>query len=176
MAGKKLELGRTGRVVADNVFRLRDAAGLNYTELSNRLAKYERDIPPLAVRRIEEGNRRVDVDDLVGLALALDVSPSTLLMAKSKTGDDSVAVTGADSGVEARRLWRWLVAKRPLIGDPDGAAVFEFLTRAVPGWLLGGAEDDRYDLVESGVEPYLTRSVRTYGSEEKIRERADGDD
>ncbi len=54
--------------------------------------------------------------------------------------------------------------------------MFEFLTRAVPGWLLGGAEDDRYDLVESGVEPYLTRSVRTYGSEEKIRERADGDD
>ena len=136
MAGKKLELGSTGRLVADNVARLRKTAGLNYTELSIRLAKHGRDIPPLAVRRIEGGNRRVDVDDLVGLALALEVSPSTLLLPKTETGDQSVAITGVDDSVEARRMWRWLLAEFPLTVD-TGEAVAGFLLRANPAWLIG---------------------------------------
>ena len=87
MAGRKLELGDTGAAVARNVSRLRKAIGLNYTDLSTRLANIGRDIPPLAVRRIEEGNRRVDVDDLVALAIALGVSPATLLMPAHEAAD-----------------------------------------------------------------------------------------
>lgn len=51
-----------------------------YAELSRKLAEMGREIPPLGLRRIETGERRVDVDDLVALALALDLSPLALLL------------------------------------------------------------------------------------------------
>lgn len=102
MAGKKLELGPTGRTVASNVARFREAARYNYTELSKELAKYGRDIPPLAVRRIEEGNRRIDVDDLVALALALNVSLLALLLPR----EDSALVPNGEV-FAAERIWNW---------------------------------------------------------------------
>lgn len=114
VAGRKLELGDTGAAVARNVSRLRKAIGLNYTDLSTRLANIGRDIPPLAVRRIEEGNRRVDVDDLVALAIALGVSPATLLMPAHEAADSPVSVTGAESLVTARSAWYWLAGQDPI--------------------------------------------------------------
>lgn len=120
MAGKKLELGPIGDVVAKNVTRYREAARFNYTELSNELSKHKRDISALGVRRIEEGNRRVDVDDLAALALALDVSPLALLLPRS----DSPIVPGGKI-VEAERIWSWAQGASPLSGNlhtPSGLA------------------------------------------------------
>jgi transcriptional regulator with XRE-family HTH domain len=72
-----MELGAVGQRVAHNV---REARGfMPYAELSRRLEVYGRGIPPLGLRRIEAGHRRVDVDDLVALADVLDVTPYTLL-------------------------------------------------------------------------------------------------
>lgn len=73
-----------------------------------RLAEIGRDIPPLGLRRIESGERRVDADDLMALAVALGVSPISLLMPASETGQDQVEATGVNARVEARQLWRWL--------------------------------------------------------------------
>lgn len=131
MAGKKLELDSTGRAVAANVAYLRGAIGLNYTELSMRLAKHNRDIPPLAVRRIEEGNRRVDVDDLTALALALEVSPTSLLMPDLETAGvaDPVIVTGLTDGIAAHSVWIWLSGSGPL----PGGRLLDFI-RAFPRW------------------------------------------
>jgi hypothetical protein len=50
-----------------------------------------RPIPPLGLRHLEAGNRRIDVDDLVVLADALDVSPLMLLL----PGDVAAAETQA---------------------------------------------------------------------------------
>lgn len=61
------------------VERLREAQRMPYTELSERLAALGRPIPVLGLRRIERGERRVDVDDLVALARALNVPPAVLL-------------------------------------------------------------------------------------------------
>jgi len=132
-------------------------------ELSARLEELQRPIPPLGIHRIETGKRRVDVDDLVGIALALGVSPVSLLMPTTDSPEDAVSVTGVEGTVNARRLWRWLVAEQPLI---EGAAdaVFGFLYRAIPGWLLG----DRVDLVESGLEPNVKRFVRRHSSDEPV--------
>lgn len=55
-------------------------AGLSYADLSRRLEELERPIPPLGLRHLETGARRIDVDDLVMLAIALEVPPMTLLL------------------------------------------------------------------------------------------------
>jgi transcriptional regulator with XRE-family HTH domain len=170
MAGKEPDIGTTARTVAANVKRLRGE--LNYTQLSERLQQVAGwSINAVGIRRIESGERRVTPDDLVALALALQVSPSTLLMPDTETADESVQATGIDVGVEAHQLWRWLVADAPLTGD-TAQAVFGFLLRSTPGWLFG----DQIDLIESGLGPSITHSVRTYGSEQILREHSDGDD
>lgn len=127
MAGKKLELGPIGAVVAKNVTRYREAARFNYTELSAELAKHKRDISPLGVRRVEEGNRRVDVDDLVALALALNVSPLALLLPRS---DSPVVPGGEVAGAE--RIWGWAQGVAPLAGGLDTAAGLAFLINSNP--------------------------------------------
>jgi transcriptional regulator with XRE-family HTH domain len=132
MAGKRIELGATGQTVADNVERFR--RGMTYTDLSKRLAAIGRDIPALALRRIEQGDRRVDADDLLALALALGVSPANLLM---PVGDetDLVSATGFPEDVAAQRLWAWLTAD-------DAAPQFNesrmmFIYRACLPWVAG---------------------------------------
>jgi hypothetical protein len=74
---RKIALGVFGLAVAANVRRFR--GDTSYAELSRRLAEIGRPIPPLGLRHLEAGSRRIDVDDLVALALALDVTPIALL-------------------------------------------------------------------------------------------------
>lgn len=54
-------------------------------ELSARLAKLGRPILPSGITKIEQGKRRVDVDDLVALAAALKVTPTRLIMGPPPT-------------------------------------------------------------------------------------------
>jgi transcriptional regulator with XRE-family HTH domain len=49
------------------------------SELSRQLADMGRKTPPVGLGRIESGERRLDVDVLIALAVALGVSPTTLL-------------------------------------------------------------------------------------------------
>lgn len=131
VAGKPIELGAAGQAVAANVRRLRGDTA--YTELSRRLTLHGRDIPPLGLRRIEEGARRVDSDDLVALAAALDVSPMTLLMPHVDDADEQLAYAGIDQ-LTARELWRWLSGGIPL--PPYPPSPIPFLVRALPPWKL----------------------------------------
>ena len=47
---------------------LRERTNLGYAQLSRKLKEAGRAIPELGLRRIEDGDRRVDVDDLAALA------------------------------------------------------------------------------------------------------------
>lgn len=129
MAGKKLELGATGETVAENITRLRTSAGLSYTQVSERLTIAGRPINPVGVRRIEDGERRVDADDLVALAAALGVSPITLLMPDCM-GSDTVQV--GSTQVPAVLLWSWLRAEHPLGTDQTWT---QFISVAWPRWV-----------------------------------------
>lgn len=71
-------LGSAGEQVASNVRLIREAQRLTYVELAERLAETGRPIPVLGLRRIERGERRVDVDDLIALALVFGVRPEFL--------------------------------------------------------------------------------------------------
>jgi transcriptional regulator with XRE-family HTH domain len=66
-----------------NVKHLRQARGLTYKELAEQLGHAGRPIPVLGLARLERGERRVDVDDLVALARALGVTPHELLFANA---------------------------------------------------------------------------------------------
>lgn len=136
MAGRKLELGATGAALADNLSRLRQERGFNYTDLSNRLAARNRDIPPLAIRRIEEGNRRVDVDDLMALAFALGVSPISLLLPGMPEARDPalVSVTGLHHDVLPAELWEYLAANDKALPLWITVSRPQFMALGVPYW------------------------------------------
>lgn len=72
-------LGEAGDNVRSNVQWLRNERRLTYVEMAQRLAENGRSIPVLGLRRIERGERRVDVDDLVALADLFRVTPAQLL-------------------------------------------------------------------------------------------------
>jgi transcriptional regulator with XRE-family HTH domain len=134
-----LKKGPTGETVRANIIRLRAERNLGYTELSERLKDLDRHILPLGLRRIEAGERRVDADDLVALAVALDVSPATLLMPNAATGDELVEVTGVNEKlaaegekITAEHLWEWLRCRQPIVTDEHGYQTF---WPAQPAWV-----------------------------------------
>lgn len=116
-----------------NVQRLRESAGLTKKELSERVGALGRSIPPLGVSRIEMGTRRVDADDLVALAVALNVHPAALLLPDTASPEMATEVTAIGS-VPARHAWEWAHGMRPLpVGDAQ--KWMEWSQRAIPfGW------------------------------------------
>lgn len=142
MAGRRTEekwepidsLGETGATVARNIRRIRIDRGLAYTELAQDLKLLGRDIPTWGLRKIESGGRRVDVDDLMALAVALRVSPVTLLMPHTGAGDNEVTAAGFTRPIPATTLWTWLCAEGPTEGDDRIPVVF--YDAAWPAWRL----------------------------------------
>lgn len=66
-------IGEAGQRVARNVKRLRQQQRLSLVEVSRRLTEAGRPIARLGLSCIEKCERRVDLDDLVALANALNV-------------------------------------------------------------------------------------------------------
>jgi transcriptional regulator with XRE-family HTH domain len=136
---KPIQPGPIGVAVAQNVERLRESRNLSYAELSRRLTEKGRPIAPLGLTRIRDRQRRVDVDDLVAIALALDVSPATLLLPPEVLvgGANSTApVTEGGADYPLRQIWSWLIAEAPIdaprsTGVPSRSVV-GFQLRAVP--------------------------------------------
>lgn len=129
MTGKTSDFGPTGITVTHRVAQLR--GDMSYAELSRRLEKLGRPIPPLGLRRIEGGARRVDVDDLMALAAALGVSPVTLLMPDAANRDDMVEATAVGE-LRAENLFYWAMSLGhwdPGVGDLKW---WEFMSRAQP--------------------------------------------
>ena len=114
VAGKKTDLGPIGVNVTHSVRQFREARRLGYAELSRKLAEMGRDIPPLGLRRIESGERRVDVDDLVALALALDVSLLALLLPI-----DTSRLVPFGRQWDAETMWMWATGSNPLPGNEN---------------------------------------------------------
>lgn len=136
--------------VAENVQRLRTDQNMSYTRLSELLQERASwSINAVGVRRIEAGERRVTPDDLVALALALGVSPATLLMPAASKRDQIVVATGVSGGVPAELLWRWLNAGGPLPGS--GLSMMAFGDRAWPQWEYDESEKLLQELREQGV-------------------------
>jgi len=79
LTGRVIGVGPIGRRVGINVGSLRRDRGLSRDALAARLRTSAAAIPASGIARIEAGTRRVDVDELVALALALRVETLALL-------------------------------------------------------------------------------------------------
>jgi transcriptional regulator with XRE-family HTH domain len=112
MATEKIKRDPTSERVARNLAELREARGLTLRDLHVRLRDVGRPILPSGLHKIERGDRRVDVDDLVALAVALDVTPTRLLMPATATRKQ-MQLTPKVRGSE-RTVWAWAAGDEAL--------------------------------------------------------------
>lgn len=164
MAGKKTDMGPTGETVAGNITRIRQAQGLNYTDVSKRVAAAGREISPLAVRRIEEKQRRLDVDDLMAVSVALGVAPISLMNVDLEDPDEPVRATGIEAALTAKALYRWLQGESELNAKQTSESWITYMIRAAPGWRRAQVAEGLRDLsaINEGGEAY-EEVKRKYG-------------
>ncbi|MFE7229870.1 helix-turn-helix domain-containing protein [Streptomyces sp. NPDC057596] len=133
------EIGPTGKRVAENLAAVRKARGWSMPKLREEMAELGRHLPATGVIKTEAAERRVDVDDLVAFAVALNVSPLTLLL-PGAWGDGDVWLTDRKR-VQSRTAWLW----------GQGLAPAEDLPAAVEDEPVEAAQQrgrDYYDLEE----------------------------
>jgi transcriptional regulator with XRE-family HTH domain len=127
--GKRDE-NTTGAVAAARLRAIRKASGLSLREVAERLAEVGHPLNLTGVSKLENGTRRMDVDDLTALAAVLRVSPATLLMPEADYEGKTVSITGVTN--DARTVWNWLTSQEPLPGEHDVLFVAQ---NAVPRWV-----------------------------------------
>lgn len=100
-------VGPTSATTAQNIAAARRALGLTAQQVSDATAEIGWPLGRAAISEIERGARRIDVDDLVALAIVLKVNPNSLLM-PDYFGDEDVSddVTGV-AGATGRQVWEW---------------------------------------------------------------------
>jgi transcriptional regulator with XRE-family HTH domain len=108
--------------VAENLRRIRQESGLSYAELARRLAGLGHPILDTSLLKIEKGDRRVDVDDLVALAVALGTTPNRLLLPEMDVehASESYRLTPAVRETPPL-LWAWATGEVPLGHLPSRA-------------------------------------------------------
>lgn len=131
MAGdsKAAAAGPIGRNVARNAEDLRRGR-LPLRALSARFAELGRPVLPIGLSRLMTGQRRADVDDLVVLALALDVNPNALLLPRDTHPDAEVELT-AGVRPSAWAAWAWADGRMPLPAGQDGGGAGERFARGM---------------------------------------------
>ncbi|MBF9327957.1 MULTISPECIES: helix-turn-helix domain-containing protein [Mycobacteroides] len=126
MGRKAIELGPTGRTVAMNIGLFRVKRGWKLSQLSERMTAVGRPMTGNTLSSIENHTRRADVDDLVAIAAALDVSPASLMMPPTEDDEDGGSTwlihTSAEpdpgeegvATIQSGQFWDWLTADAPL--------------------------------------------------------------
>ncbi|MFF9687297.1 helix-turn-helix domain-containing protein [Streptomyces sp. NPDC014623] len=175
MTTGRIELGPTGRTVAANVKRLREARGLTLRGLSAELKERGRPLSADALNKIENGAqadgravRRVDVDDLAALSAAFGVGPLALLLPVDTEASTAVHVTGTQP-VSAHSAWMWGTGEGPIempqergtaaSGRALYAAVSHYRLHGLPHW-LAELQDAQHD---QGARMAATEAVREAG-------------
>ncbi|MFC7962699.1 helix-turn-helix domain-containing protein [Rhodococcoides kroppenstedtii] len=129
MAAKRVEIGPTGDVVRANIASVRRERGYTLRQLSDRFGEIGRPMSNSSISQIETGSRRVDVDDLVAFAVALDVSPNALLMPQHYDANRLIDAAGAPQ-VSAGLFWYFLDGMRSLTTQS-----VDFVVRSQPPFL-----------------------------------------
>jgi transcriptional regulator with XRE-family HTH domain len=113
------EVGPSGQRAARNLEQLREERRLNQDELAARAGRVGRPMTRQIVSKTEAADRRIDVDDLVALAIALGTTPNRLLLPGSAGEGELVALT-PEVQVSALDAWKWATGEGPL---PAGEAL-----------------------------------------------------
>ena len=108
MATNAVVKGPTAERVASNVKALRLERRLTLAELADRMTRVGRPILVTGLSKLESGDRRVDVDDLVALAIALEVTPNRLLLTPSAAEDERISLSGPTlPPLPTAQVWKW---------------------------------------------------------------------
>ncbi len=126
----------TAAAVAANLKAVRRRRGLTVRQLSDRLKELGAPILPSGITKIEQGDRRVDVNDLMALAAALNVSPARLLL--PDVGErDLIKITPNMPPQELWLAWDWMEGDSALA--MDGLTISRQTTleyaEARPAWM-----------------------------------------
>lgn len=108
-----MERGPVGSRFAANLRGLRRAREWDQARLAAELDDLGHPIGINSISRLEKGERRADVSDLVALAIALECSPSRLFLSDAAPDDGQLALT-ANLSVEWHRAWAWAAGEHPL--------------------------------------------------------------
>ncbi|MBV2357810.1 helix-turn-helix transcriptional regulator [Streptomyces sp. J2-1] len=173
----------SGLTVASNVRRVREARGWSTYELAKKLKDGGRPVSPSALAKIERGERRVDVGDLMALAVALNVPPSGLLLPVATEPTAEVEITGRRQTVFAIQAWEWADGRGTLDVPAGGHEAYQAHTLyrlyGRPHWLV-----DLEDEEEAGADRNRgSRLARVAGIERdevtgryRFRREGGGDD
>lgn len=116
MATNEISLGPAGLRFGQLMRELRVLAGLGQQELAAKLRDLGHPLPVSSISRLENGERRADISDLVAIAVALDVAPARLLLPGAAPDTDwqaEIQLTEALS-VSWERAWRWATGEESL--------------------------------------------------------------
>ena len=166
MAKPKVNAGAATEAVAANLARIRNDGRISVRAMAERSGNR---LTPNAVSEIENGRRKVDVDDLVILAIALDVSPATLLMPPA-----SLTKPVRERGYDNPPNWSpetytdmdvTLVKEDESKGQPpitsDAETVWDWLTAFAP-LNLGGAKLDVPEWQRNSQREEWQRRIRPF--------------
>jgi 8-oxo-dGTP pyrophosphatase MutT (NUDIX family)/transcriptional regulator with XRE-family HTH domain len=172
----RVPLGPIGRYLIGNFDELLKQRKLTYREVSDRLKQIGRPIPTLGLSRISKGTRRVDVDDLIALAIVLEVSPAALVLPRDTGAYDEIELT-SDVRATARAAWEWSAGTFPLVAsgaDPlTWREIGDFEANARPAWHSGpGLAEWRDDMERRRAEMEELRRKAEAAEEQLRAERA----
>ncbi|MFD0003548.1 helix-turn-helix domain-containing protein [Streptomyces sp. NPDC127178] len=106
--------GPVGDQVAENLARLRSALRKTTSDLAEHVSQLGVPMTASTITKIETQQRRVTVDELVAFAVALNVSPVTLMLPASDEGRVPLADGLTANWYDA---WTWMHGHGPLVGE-----------------------------------------------------------
>lgn len=127
-------------MVRQNVSRIRKAFGLTSERLVQTMSERGYNMPRTAISEIENGGRRVSVDDLMALAVALGVPPNSLLLPHADPAPAPAATAAGEAGFQD--LWAWADGNGPLRSDETAAEGMRLRDLARPVLLNGTGSPD----------------------------------
>ena len=117
MAKADKTAGPVSRVFGRQVRAARELRGLSQAKLSRRLKDAGVDLAQVTVARIENGDRRISVDDALALAVALGVNP--LYLFSGDFTNEAVPVTPTLGEIVPSQMRFWFNGTLPLPGTDE---------------------------------------------------------
>lgn len=148
-------MGPTSRHVAKNIKRIRSEAGIDLRKLSTLLTDLKRPISPSGLSKIENDERRVDVDELMVIAQALKTSPLNILV---PVETNEPVATGVEEDVNPDELYEWI---RNDLKHLDAESRQAFWVRKYKQWSRE-LEAIKESAIPDWLEDVLEHNVRIY--------------
>jgi transcriptional regulator with XRE-family HTH domain len=140
-------------MVAHNVARIRGERRLTVRDVSARLTEIGHPILPSGVNKLENGNRRVDVGDLLALAFVLRVSPLTLLL----PAQPQRVQLAPKLAVAWQDAWRWATGEQPVVASEEEVIGPTLISPEIVAWIRENRPHEADNVVDAVARFMLVR-------------------